>query len=245
MNKNTLEKMQQMKLYGMHQLFKTVIDHPEDTGLSADELISQLVDAEFDDRYNRKINRLLKTAKFRYKAAMEEVDYNQQRNLDKTMLVRLAQCLYIDKAENILITGSTGVGKSYLACALGRQACYNEKKVMYFNTSRLLFKLKLAKAEGKYVREMRKLQRQHLLILDDFGLQSIDSQKSHILLEVVEDRYNIGSMIITSQIPVDRWYELIDEKTLADAIMDRIIHQGHNIDLKGESMRKKQSKKNN
>jgi len=157
-------------------------------------------------------------------------------------LIRLAEGIYIEKAENIFITGSTGVGKSHIACALGHQACCNEKRVMYFNTSRLLAQLKVAKVDGSYVRALRRIQRQHLIILDDFGLQAIDATCSHILLEVVEDRYNIGSLIITSQIPVDRWYELIANKTLADAIMDRLVHKSHRIDLKGESMRKKKAK---
>lgn len=243
MNKQTLEKMQRMKLYGMHQAFKAVVEHHKDAELSPDELISQLVDAEHDDRYNRKINRLLKMARFRYKAALEDVSYDHGRNLDRNTLIRLGECLYISNAENILITGSTGVGKSYIACALGIQACYQEHKVMYFNTSRLLSQLKLAKADGSYVRAMRKLQKQDLIILDDFGLQPINQQNSHILLELVEDRYNLSSMIITSQIPVERWYELIEEKTLADAIMDRVVHHSHNIVLKGESMRKKMTKK--
>lgn len=242
MNKHTLQRMQQMKLFGMHGAFKAVIEQHRDPGLTADQLIGQLVDAEYDDRYNRKITRLLRNAKLRYKAAMEDVVYDPQRHLDKDMLLRLAEGIYIEKAENILITGSTGVGKSYLACALAHQACCNERRVMYFITSRLLSQLKLSKAEGTYVKIMRKLQRQQLLILDDFGLQSIDPQNSHILLELIEDRYNMGSLIITSQIPVEGWYELIDEKTLADAIMDRIVHQSHRIELKGESMRKKKVK---
>ena len=242
MNKNTLTKMHQMKLYGMHLAFKEVVEHHSAPGLPSDELIGQLVDAEYDDRYNRKITRLLKNARLRYKAAIEDIVYEPQRNLDRDTLIRLAEGIYIEKAENIFITGSTGVGKSHIACALGYQACCNEKRVMYFNTSRLLAQLKLAKADGSYVRVLRRIQRQHLIILDDFGLQSIDATNSHILLEVVEDRYNIGSMIITSQIPVDRWYELIADKTLADAIMDRLVHKAHRIDLKGESMRKKKAK---
>ena len=243
MNKETLSKMQQMKLYGMHHAFKTIVEQHRDPGLTADQLIGQLIDAEFDDRYNRKIKRLLKTAKLRYKAAMEDVVYEPHRNLDRDTVLRLVEGIYLEKAENILITGSTGVGKSYLACALGHQACCTSNKVMYFNTARMLSELKLAKAEGTYVKSMRKIQRQDLLILDDFGLQSMDPQNSHILLEVVEDRYNIGSLIITSQIPVDGWYEVIEEKTLADAIMDRIVHQAHRLELKGESMRRKKQKK--
>lgn len=243
MNKDTLTKMQHMKLYGMHHAFKDVVERHTAPGLSADQLVGHLVDAEYDDRYNRKIARLQKNAHLRYKAAMEDIVYDVQRELDKDTLIRLAEGAYIDTSENILITGSTGVGKSFLACALGHQACCMEYRVMYFSTARLLSQLKLCKADGTYIRMMRKLERQAIVILDDFGLQPIDPLNSYILMELVEDRYNAGSMIITSQVPVDNWYELIQEKTLADAIMDRIIHKAHRIELKGESMRKKKSKK--
>lgn len=242
MNKETLARMQQMKLYGMHLAFKSVVEQNGAPGLSADQLVGHLVDAEYDDRYNRKITRLLKNARLRYKAAVEDIVFDSQRNLDRELILRLAEGIYLEKAENIFITGSTGVGKSYLACALGHQACSNEKRVMYSNASRLFSQLKLAKADGSYVKVMRQIQRQSILILDDFGLQPLDAANSHILLEVVEDRYNIGSMIITSQVPVDRWYDLIPDTTVADAVMDRIVHKAHRIELKGESMRKKKVK---
>jgi len=245
MNKHTLTRMHQMKLYGMHLAFKSVVEHNGSPGLTPDQLVGHLVDEEYDDRYNRKIARLLKTARLRYKAAIEDIKFDPGRNLDRDAIIRLAECIYIDKAENIFITGSTGVGKSYLACAFGHQACSSERRVMYFNTSRLLSQLKLSKAEGTYVKVMRRFQRQDLIILDDFGLQSIDVANSHILLEVVEDRYNIGSLIITSQVPEDRWHDLIPDKTVADAIMDRIVHKAHRIELKGESMRKKKAKETN
>ena len=244
MNKSTLEKMHSMKLYGMHQAFKMITEHPSNTQLSVDQTVEQLVEAEFDDRHNRKIARLLKTAKLRYKAAMEDIVYQPERKLDKNFLIRLAEGFFINNKENLFITGSTGVGKSYIACALGHQLCCNEISVMYFATSRLLSHLKLCKADGSYIRMMRKLQRQKVIILDDFGLQSIDSVKSHILLELIEDRYNLGSVIVTSQVPVDNWYDLIAEKTIADAVMDRLIHRAHKIELGGESMRRKRSKIN-
>lgn len=243
-NQETLEKMNKLKLYGMHRAFRTALDNDADTELTSDQLIGQLIDAEFDDRYERKIQRLLKAARFRYKAAIEEVVEDPERELDHTALNRLAEGEYIPKAENVLITGSTGVGKSYIACALGHQACYSAKRVMYFTTSRLLAQLRMAKSEGTYLKEMRKLQRQDLLILEDFGLEPIDPQNGRILLELVEDRYELGATIITSQVPVEGWYELIAEKTLADAVMDRLVHRAHKLDLKGASMRKKKEKKN-
>lgn len=234
--------MQQMKLYGMHTAFKSVVEDNGAPGLSPDQLIGHLVDAEYDDRYNRKIARLLRTARLRYKSAIEDIRYEEGRNLDREAIIRLAEGMYLDKAENIFITGSTGVGKSYMACAFGHQACSAEHRVMYFNTARLLSQLKMSKADGTYVKTTRRIQRQRLIILDDFGLQPIDVTNSHILLEVVEDRYNIGSLIITSQVPVDKWYDLIPDNTVADAIMDRIVHKAHRIELKGDSMRKKRAK---
>lgn len=243
MNKDTLSKMQLMKLYGMHQAFKAIVEHHTDPGLSSDQLVGQLVDAEYDDRYNRKIARLLKNARLRYKATIEDILFEKERNLNQDTVLRLAEGAYLKKAENILITGSTGVGKSYLACAFGYQACCMQYPVLYFNTSRLLAQLKLAKVDGSYLKLLRKIQRHSLLILDDFGLQPIDPLNSYILMEVIEDRYNQASLILTSQVPVDKWYDLIEEKTLADAILDRIVHKAHTMDLKGESMRKKYRKK--
>ena len=242
MNTQTLEKMQQMKLYGMHQAFTSTLQQHSELNLSADQLLAQLIDAEYDDRLNRRITRLIKNARLRYKAAVEEIHFDQERNIQKLQVERLAECSFITKAENILITGSTGVGKSYIACALGNQACIEGYRALYFTCSRLLSNLKMAKAAGNYLREMNKLQRHQLLILDDMGLQSIDREGSHILLEVIEDRYNLGSTIFTSQIPVESWYELMGESTIADAIMDRIVHQAHRIEISGESMRKKQVK---
>jgi DNA replication protein DnaC len=143
--------------------------------------------------------------------------------------------------KNVLITGSTGAGKSYIATALGYQACIEGYRVQYFNTTKLFSKLKLAKADGSYLKELAKIARQHLIILDDFGLQPLDNQNRIALLEIIEDRHNRGSMIVTSQVPVQAWYDIIGEKTIADAILDRLIHQSHRLELAGESMRKKRN----
>ena len=164
------------------------------------------------------------------------------RNLDRTQILRLANCEFVTKNQNVLITGSTGVGKSFLGTALGYQACIEGFKVSYYNTSKLFAKLKMAKADGSYLRELAKLERQDVLILDDFGLQALDGQNRITLLEIIEDRHNNGSIIVTSQIPVQGWYDIIGEKTIADAVLDRLIHNSHRIELSGESMRKKRSK---
>ena len=233
--------MKQMKLYGMHGAFKTAIETGKTDDYTIDQFTSMLTDAEWDERNNRRIERTIKNARFHYKSSIENVVYDQSRNIDKTLLMRLAECTFIENNENVLITGSTVAGKSYLATALGYQACIEGYRTMYFNTTKLFSKLKLAKADGSYLKELAKLERQHLIILDDFGLQPLDSQNRIALLEIIEDRHNKGSVIVTSQIPVKAWYETIGEKTIADAILDRLIHQSHRIELAGESMRKKRN----
>lgn len=239
MNQTTLSKMRLLGLYGMHGAFKTAIETGRTDDYTTDEFIAQLIETEWDDRQNRKIERAIRTATFRYKASLEKVVYGKERNLERNALMRLAQGDYLSNAENILITGSTGVGKSYIATALGYQACIDRFRVMYFNTNKLLAKLKMAKADGTYLKELAKLERQQLLILDDFGMQAFDHQSRLTLLEIIEDRHTKGSVIITSQLPVSQWYDVIGEKTIADAIMDRLVHQAHRIELNGESMRKK------
>lgn len=234
-----LERMKQMKLYGMQRYYQGSLDAKHHMSYTADELLTALIEAEWDERQTRKIDRLMRLARFRYKASIEEIAFNQQRNLDKNQILRFAECDFIRQKQNILITGSTGVGKSYLACAIGHQACFKGYRVMYFNIAKILARLKMQKADGSYMKEMSKIERQDLVILDDFGLQPIDSQSRMIFLEMMEDRYDIRSTIVTSQLPVSTWHEVINEKTIADAILDRLVHSSHRIDLKGESMRKK------
>lgn len=241
MNEITLTRMNQMRLHGMFGAFKTAIETGKTDDYTIDQFVSMIIDAEWDDRNNRKIERAIKNARFHYKSTIENVIYDQGRNIDKTKLLRLAECEYINKTENILVTGSTGAGKSYIATALGYQACIEGYRVMYFNTTKLFSKLKLAKADGSYLKELAKIERQHLIILDDFGLQPLDGQNRIALLEIIEDRNNKGSIIVTSQIPVEGWYNVIGEKTIADAILDRLIHQSHRIELAGESMRRKRN----
>jgi len=241
MNEVTLTRMKQMKLYGMHGAFKTAIETGKTDDYSQDQFVSMLTDAEWDDKNNRKITRAIKNARFHYKASIEDIVYEEARNIDRTKLLRLAECEFITRTENVLITGSTGAGKSYMATALGYQACMQSFRVGYYNTTKLFAKLKIAKADGSYLREVAKIQRQHLIILDDFGLQPLDSQNRITLLEIIEDRNNMGSVIVTSQVPVKAWYEIIGERTVADAILDRLIHKAHRLELAGESMRRKRS----
>ncbi|MBL4705345.1 MAG: IS21-like element helper ATPase IstB [Flavobacteriales bacterium] len=241
MNEITLDKMTKMKFYGMQNAFRTSIESGKSTAYTADQMIAYLIDSEHDDRQTRKINRLISNARFRYKAGVEYIRYDAERNLSRNNLERLAECDFIKKRENILITGSTGVGKSYIASALGYQACQLGYKVMYYNTTKLFAKMKMAKADASYLKEMAKIERLNLLILDDFGLQNMDNQNRIALMEIIEDRHEKGSVIITSQLPVDRWYEIIGDKTIADAVMDRIAHGSHRIELTGDSMRRKKT----
>jgi DNA replication protein DnaC len=239
MNAKIIEKMKTMKFYGMLRAFRTSLESGEASKLTSDEMIAHLIDEEWDDRYNRKIARSMTNAKFRYKASIEQMYFESDRGMDKNLVMRLAECSFLDRKENILITGSTGIGKSYLASALGQQACTLGYRVMYLNSSKLFAKLKMAKADNSYVSEIAKMERQQLVIIDDFGIQPLDAQSRAMFMEIIEDRHGKGSTIITSQVPVTKWYEVIGEQTIADAIMDRLIHNAHRLELKGESLRKR------
>jgi len=241
MNTETLDQMKTLRLHGMHRAFSQSLE-PQSQKYTADELIEFLIQSESDDRSNRRINRLTQNARFRYTASIEDVQYDESRNIDKNMIYRLSECQYITEAKNIIITGSTGVGKSYLASALGYQACSLGFKVMYFNTYKLFTKLKISKADGTYLKEVNKIAKQDLLILDDFGLKTLDSNDRQYLMELIEDRHGRKSTLIASQLPVDNWHDIIAENTIADAILDRIVHHAFRLDLRGDSMRKKQRK---
>lgn len=242
MNAQTLEQMKQLRLFGMHRAFSTTLETGS-INYTNDELIAYLLQNEWDDRHNRKMERLTKAAKFRYKASAEEVLFDQARGLDKNQLQRFFTCEFIQAKENILLTGSTGVGKSYIASAIGHQACSLGYKVRYCNTNKLFTELKTAKADGSYTKEVNKIEKQDLLILDDFGLKPLDTTNRHAFMEIIEDRHGKRATIIVSQLPTDVWHQVIGEQTIADAILDRIVHAAHRLNLKGESMRKKMNKK--
>lgn len=237
MLEKNLEQMNLLKFYGMATAYQSAIQGRQ--SFTNDELVSMLIQAEWEDRQARKIRRHLKAARFRYHAAIEEISFSGERNLDKTIMTRLADCSFITRHENILITGPTGVGKSFISSALGNQACHKGYKVLYFNTQKLFGKLKMSKADGSYIREIDRIEKHDLLILDDFGLQEMDHQNRMAFLEIIEDRFDLKSTIIGSQLPVGKWYDVIGESTIADAILDRLVNGAHRIDLKGESLRKK------
>lgn len=240
MNQESLEKMNRMRLLGMHSAFKQCLDDPHPITYTNDELVHHLVTSEWDDRRHRAQQRSIKNACFRYQATVEQLDYGTDRGLDKNQLQRLIMCEFIGKGEDLFITGSTGTGKSYLASALGHQACLLGHKVLYASTMKLMSRLKMAKAQGTHLRELDRIEKQDALILDDFGVQPLDNGSRAFLLDIIEDRHGKRSTIITSQLPVKKWHEVIGEKTLADAILDRIVHQSIRIELYGESLRKKQ-----
>lgn len=238
MNNPTIEKLKQMRLGAMADLHLQNVKNNRLNECTPDEYLAILTDHEWENRQSRKTGRLMNQAGFRQKAGVAEVDFATARNLDRNMFNRLATLEFLSRNENVIITGASGVGKSYLAQALGHQACLMDHKVYYENTSRLFKKLKLCKVDGTYIKELKKLQKADLLILDDFGLQAFDNHAREALMDVIDDRFNKNSTIVSSQIPVSSWYDLIGEGTIADAILDRLVNSSHRIDLKGESLRK-------
>jgi len=243
-NQETLRKLEQMRLQGMARAFRATMETGVKHSFTADELVSHLVDTEWDDRHDRKLARLIKAARFRYRAGFEEIDFESPRNLPKNTLLRLSEKRWIQEHQNILLTGPTGCGKSFLASALGHQACMHGFKTGYYASSKLFKQLKLARADGSYLKALLRIQKQDLYILDDFGMEPLDAPSRLALLEILEDRIGRRSSIIVSQIPPSMWHQVIGDPTIADAICDRIVHSSHRIQLKGESMRKKYSRKN-
>jgi DNA replication protein DnaC len=236
----SLEKMRQMHLTGMARAFHLTTESGKNEKFTSDEMITHLIDAEWDERYNRRLDRSIKEARFRYRASVEEIHFDEGR-VDKNQVLRLAGCDFIKRKENIILTGSTGIGKSFLASALGYQACSMGYRVLYQHATKLFGKMKLAKADGSYLKELARIERQHLLIIDDFGIQPLDAQSRNTLMEIIEDRHGKSSTVITSQVPVSLWHEIIGEQTIADAILDRIVHDSHRLDMKGESLRRKKA----
>jgi DNA replication protein DnaC len=235
----TMQKLEEMRLSGFTRAYRDMMATGMNNDFTIDEVISLLVQAEWDERYNKRLQRLIANARFRYQANMEQIDYVEKRNLDKTIMLRLSSCDWIAKKQNVLINGSTGLGKSYLSSALGHQACQQGYKVFYRNSIKLFDELKVAKADGSYNKEIKKIENQDLLIIDDFGLKPFDSVQRLILLELLEDRHGEGSTLITSQLPVNKWYDVIGDPTIADAILDRLVHSSHRIDLDGDTLRDK------
>jgi DNA replication protein DnaC len=241
LNHPTLERLIELGLDGMAKGFRELGSNPESRALEHAEWLGLLVEQEMTLRQQRRFAARARTAKLRHAATIEDVDYRTPRGLDRTMFLRLGTCDWIREHRHCLITGPCGAGKSWLACALGDKACRENLSVLYQRSPRLFASLALARGDGRYARLMRQLARVDLLILDDWGPEPLNAEQRRDLLEIVEDRYQTGSLIITSQVPVERWYEIVGDPTLADAILDRLVHNAHRIELKGESLRKKRA----
>ena len=229
----TIQKLEELRMSGFIRAYRDIMETGRNKDFTTEEIISHLVQAEWDDRYNRRLKRLITRARFRYQASMEQIDYMAKRDLDKNQMLRLSSCSWITNKQNIIISGSTGLGKSFLASALGHQACMQGYKVFYRNCSKLFDELKIAKADGTYIKEIGKIEKHDLLILDDFALKPLDNNQRLILLEILEDRHGKRSTIITSQLPVSKWHDVIGDPTIADAILDRMVHSSHRIELVG------------
>jgi len=237
-NQATLQKLERMKLHGMAKAFTNTMDTGIKNQFTADELVSHLVDAEWDNRHNHKLSRLLKSARFRYNASFEEINYTLNRKIDKNQLLRLSNCQWIEAHQDCVFTGPTGTGKSFIASALGHQACMYGFKVGYYSCIKLFSYLKLSRVDGSYLKELSHIQKLDVIILDDFGLEPLDAKSRLTLLEILEDRHSRKSSVFVSQLPVNNWHEVIGDPTIADAICDRIIHNAHRIELEGDSLRK-------
>lgn len=235
----TLEQMRSLRLHGMAEALDNLIAAKKASTLSGEQLLAVLVQQEHDERHGRKIDRLKKAAKFRYNAALDQIRADANRNLDAALLAQLSTCSWINNNENILITGPSGVGKSNLASALGHQSCLNGFKALYFNSQKLFYSLRLGKMDGTHRKQINAIAKADVLIIDDFGLQKLDDYSRLDLMELMEDRHGRKSTIVSSQLPVAAWYDIIGEPTLSDAILDRITSKSIRVDLKGESLRKK------
>jgi DNA replication protein DnaC len=236
------DKLQQMKFYGMLKAFEEQMQMVDIETLTFEDRLALLVDREMTERENRRLKTRLKKAKLRENACIEDIDFRHPRALDKSLFMKLADCRYLKEHNNVLIIGPTGVGKTYLACALAQNACRNGYTALYFRLPRLLHDLSIAKADGRYSNLLKSIARTDLLVLDDWGLSKFVKEQRHDLLEILEDRNGLRSTLVTSQLPVKHWHEIIADPTLADAILDRIVHNAYKLVLEGDSMRKKRSK---
>ena len=237
-----LDKLHALKLTGMAAALADQSATPDITDLSFEERLGLLVDREMTERDNRRMSSRLRRAKLRHAAILEDIDYRNSRGLDKGLVQSLASCQWVKEHLNVLITGPTGVGKTWLACALAHKACREGYTAQYVRLTRLLRELTIAKGDGQYSKLLTSLAKVDVLILDDWGLMKLSAENRRDLLEVLEDRHGRRSTIATSQLPIEEWHGVIGDATLADAILDRLVHNAYKINLRGESMRKQQAK---
>ena len=234
----TLDKIERLRLAGMAKALSEQMQNNEIGSLTFEERLGLLIDRELTERENRRLTTRLRVARLRHQASIEDLDFRGSRGMDKSLVMSLSANQWISDHQNLLITGPTGVGKSYLACAVGHKACRDGHMVLYQRLPRILHDLAIARHDGRYKKLMAALLRTDLLILDDFGIVPVTQEGLRDMLEILEDRYDRRSTIVTSQVPVKRWHESLADPTMADAILDRLVHNAHKIELKGESMRK-------
>lgn len=239
LNQQTLTRLRALKLFGLADAFAQQLEQPPTQACAFEERLALLVEREVTYRDNCRLQRLLRAAKLRQSACVEDIDYRHQRSLDRTLVATLNSGDWIRAHHNLHITGPTGTGKSWLACAFGNQACRQGLSVRYERTGRLLDQLRVARGDGSYPKLLRHLARVELLILDDFGLKPLTQTERHDLLEVIEDRHGVHSTLLTSQLPIRTWHEYLNEPTVADALLDRLLNGAHRLELTGDSLRKK------
>jgi DNA replication protein DnaC len=240
LNEQTFDKLYGMKLLGMAEAFKEQSQQPSFQDLSFDDRFGILVDRQWTWKENTRLKRLLKEAKLKLQACVEDIDFKTSRGIEKSVLLNLASCNWIRNHQNLLISGPTGVGKTFLACALAQKACREGLRTLYLRCPQFFYQIALGRADGSYSTLMKRLSKTHLLVLDDLGLAPLTDTERRDLLEVIEDRHGNTSTLITSQLPIENWHDHIGDPTIADAILDRLVHNAHRIQLKGGSMRKKQ-----
>ena len=244
LNEQTHQKLTAMKMHGMASAFQQYLDESSKDKLSFGERFGMMVDREFSERQERKLKLRLAKAKLREKACIEDINYRHPRNLDRAVIQKLSTCRWIQNHDNVIITGATGLGKTWIACALANQACREGLAAKYARVPRLLHDLHIARADGSYSKELMKLAKADVLIFDDWGLSQPSDSERRDILEIIEDRSGRRSTIVTSQLPVKKWHDFIGDPTLADSILDRLVHNAHRIDLKGhQSIRKLRSDK--
>ncbi|MCP4286553.1 MAG: ATP-binding protein [Gammaproteobacteria bacterium] len=238
----TLDKLNTLRLTGMARAYEQQLNMPDIETISTDERLGLMVDCEVTERESRRLKTRLRRAKLRHTAAIEDIDYRHPRGLDKSLMTKLATSNWVREHNNVLITGPTGIGKSWLACALGHKACRDGLNVLYARVPRFFRELTIARGDGRYPKLMTSLAKTDMLILDDLGASALKDEHRRDLLEILDDRYGVRSTVVTSQFPVEKWHELIADPTLADAILDRLVHNAYKINLKGDSMRKRRKK---
>lgn len=240
----TIESLKTLRLWGMVKALENQLNQPQIENMNFEERLGLIVDKEINDRENRRLQIRLRNASLKQEASMENIDYHASRGIDKKLVFTLANCQWIKTHRNILIAGATGTGKTYLSCALAHKACLEGSTVYYARLPRLLPELAMARGDGSYNKKMKQLAKTEVLILDDWGLAPLTDEQRRDLLEILDDRHEKCSTIVTSQLPIKLWHEAIGDKTLADAILDRLIHNAYRLELKGDSMRKSRSNNN-